>query len=76
MSRENQHDTKYYRGHRAFQVVVCSRYLVKVVTWVLIYLSIFCSAKYKHGGFAKNVFSYCLLPITNVSFDVGTWNLA
>lgn len=75
-SRKNQHDTKYYRGHRTLQVVVCSRYLVKDVMWVLIYLSIFCSAKYKHEGFAKNVFSYGLLATTNVRFDVGTWNLA
>jgi len=43
-SRKNQRGTKYYRGHRTLQVVVCSRYLVKVVMWVLIYLSIFCSA--------------------------------
>ena len=55
---------------------MCSQYLVKVVMWILVYLIIFCSSKYKHGGFAKNVLSYGMLAITNVRFDVSTWNLA
>jgi hypothetical protein len=74
--RKIQHDTKYYRGHRTLQVVVCSRHLVQDIMWVFIYISIFCSAKYKHGDFTKNIFSYGLLAITNVPFDVGAWNLA